>query len=804
MKVYELARELKLKSVELVDTLRKAGIPVKNHMQALTTQEVTQVRELFKLKAAKQTAAAKAKKTIVRKKKTTSASTSVSALKTKVTAPKRNIIRRTAKPAPAKKVLPEESEPKKTTPEYQTLKPQTAQDLANPLAERLIRPGMVAAKAANVFKDVDEMGDAELQEEDKKKTKKLTIERENQNKQFRATDFRKREVIFQPKKKRINLGVQAKKTMITQAKAHKRVIRIHDFISIEDLSHQLGVKKQALVARIKKESLLDNFDTSTSLDYDSTALIASVYGFEVKNLSKTHDDVIQSLVFGNLSAEKKIKPPVVTVMGHVNHGKTTLLDTIRKSRVASHEAGGITQHIGAYSVSVGKSFVTFVDTPGHSAFTAMRARGTKITDIVVIVVAADDGVQPQTIEAISHAKNAKVPIIVAVNKVDLPDVNLDQIKKQLSEQELVPEEWGGDTIFCSVSALKGDGIKELLEHIQLVAEVHELKANSERSAKGILIENRMEKGRGWVMTLLVQDGTLKSGQVFIAGDKIGRVRQMTNDRGQAIQSAGPGMPVEISGFTQPAQVGDSFHAVKDEKTARRYLEEKEKYKENAEEKKLSIEELLEKAHLSTRKQLNVVLKTDVIGSQEAIKHSIEKLNTDEVETKVVHTNLGSVNESDVLLASASSAALLCFNVNVDAKAQKLIRERGVVTKSYKVIYDLLEDVEKMMASLLDPEVKETFGGRAEVLQIFNISDTGLVAGCKVIEGKIQSKDLARVHRGEQVIHEGALSSLKRFKQDAKEVPIGQECGIALNNYKDIQAGDIIESFTQVKIKKEKL
>lgn len=802
MKVYELARELKLKSVELVDTLRKAGIPVKNHMQALTKQEVTKVRELFKLKEAKQTATAGTKKTVVRRKKTTSADTSVS--KAKVPAPKRNIIRRTAKSVPKKKVLPEESDSKKTTPEYQTIKPQTAQDLANPLAERLIRPGMVAAKASNVFKDVDEILDSELQDADKKKTKKLTIERENQNKQFRATDFRKREIIFQPKKKRINVGASSKKTIITQAKAHKRVIRIHSSISIEDLSHQLGVKKQALVAKIKKESLLDNFDVSTSLDYDSATLIASVYGFEVKNLSKTHEDVIQSLVFGNLSAEKKIKPPVVTVMGHVNHGKTTLLDTIRKSRVASREAGGITQHIGAYSVSVGKSFVTFVDTPGHSAFTAMRARGAKITDIVVVVVAADDGVQPQTVEAISHAKNADVPIIVAVNKVDVPDVNLDQVKKQLSEHELVPEEWGGDTIFCSVSALKGDGIKELLEHIQLVAEVNELKANPERSATGVLIENRMEKGRGWVMTLLVQDGTLKSGEVFIAGDKIGRVRQMTNDMGQVIKTAGPGMPVEISGFTQPAQVGDTFYAVKDEKTARRYLEEKGKHKEKAEDKKLSIEELLEKTHLSTRKQLNVVLKTDVIGSQEAIKHSIEKLNTDEVETKILHANLGSVNESDVLLASAGSAVLLCFNVSVDTKAQKLIRERSVLTKSYQVIYDLLEDVEKMMANLLDPEVKENFGGRAEVLQVFNISDTGVVAGCKVIEGKIQSKDLARVHRGEQIIHEGALSSLKRFKQDAKEVPIGQECGIALNNYKDIQPGDLIESFTQVKIKKDKL
>ena len=803
MKVYELARELKLKSVELVDRLRKeCDIPAKSHMQALTDSEVAKVRQVFKLKLEKQAATARVKKPVVRKKRVAASKPSTTASVTPLSIPKRSIIRRTAKAAlPVQEVVKQGQDATKSESEHQTIKAQTAQDLANPLAERLIRPGMVAGKTANVFKGVDEIIDTELE---KKKPKKLAIEKEGQNKQFRATDFRKREIIFQPKKKRINVGASSRKTVLTQAKAHKRVIRIHNTISIEDLSHQLGVKKNILVARIKKEALLDNFDVSTSLDYDSATLIASVFGFEVKNLSKNYSDVIQSLEFGNLSAEKQIKPPVVTVMGHVNHGKTTLLDRIRKSRVASQEVGGITQHIGAYSVPAGKSFVTFIDTPGHSAFTAMRARGAKVTDIVVIVVAADDGVQPQTIEAINHAKNAKVPIIVAVNKVDLPDVNLDNIKKQLSEHELVPEEWGGDTIFCSISALKGDGIKELLEHIQLLAEVHELKANPERSAKGMLIENRMEKGRGWVMTLLVQDGTLQSGQVLITGDTVGRARQMTNDIGKVIDTAGPGAPIEISGFTQPAQVGDTFYAVKDEKTARKYLDEKEKYKEKVEDKKLSIEELIEKTHFNTLKQLNVVLKTDVIGSQEAIKYSIEKLNTDEVETKILHANLGAVNESDVLLASASSAVLLCFNVNVDSKAQKLIREKSILSKSYKVIYDLLEDVEKMMANLLDPEVKETPGGRAEVLQIFNISDIGLVAGCKVVEGKIQNKGLVRVHREEQVIHEGSVSGLKRFKQDTKEVPVGQECGISLNNYKDIQVGDVIETFTQVKIKKDKL
>ena len=335
-------------------------------------------------------------------------------------------------------------------------------------------------------------------------------------------------------------------------------------------------------------------------------------------------------------------------MGHVDHGKTTLLDYIRKSRVVHKEEGGITQHIGAYSVPVGDSFVTFIDTPGHSAFTAMRARGAKVTDIVVIVVAADDGAQPQTIEAINHAKKAKVPIIVAVNKVDLPAANVDQTKKQLMEQELVPEEWGGDTIFCSISALKGEGIKELLEHIQLVAEVHELKANPERSAMGVVVESRSEKGRGWVMTLLVQDGTLKAGQILMAGNQVGRARQMTNDIGRFVSSAGPGMPVEISGFDQPIKVGESFYAVKSEKEARRLLAEQKDEIEVSDKKELSMEDLLLKVHKAKVKVLNIILKTDVVGSMEAIKYSIEQLNTEEVEAKIIHSSLGSVNENDVV------------------------------------------------------------------------------------------------------------------------------------------------------------
>ena len=385
------------------------------------------------------------------------------------------------------------------------------------------------------------------------------------------------------------------------------------------------------------------------------------------------DDIIRSLSFGDLSAEKQNKAPVVTVMGHVNHGKTTLLDYIRKSRVAVQEAGGITQHIGAYSVPVGKSFVTFIDTPGHSAFTAMRARGAKVTDIVVIVVSADDGVQPQTVEAVNHAKSAKAPVIVAVNKVDLPASDVEKTKKQMMEHDLVPEEWGGDTVFCSVSALKGEGVGELLEHIQLVAEMHELKANPHRSALGVVIESRLEKGRGLVMTLLVQDGTLESGQVLIADNQVGRVRQMTDDMGRRVSSAVPGQAVEVSGFNHFVQVGETFYVVKNEKSARKLLLERKKEKEERKEK-LSVEELLFKAHTNTVKTLNIILKTDVAGSQEALTWSIEKLNTDKVQAKIIHAGPGRLSESDVLLAVTAGAKILCFNVGVDTKAQQIIKK----------------------------------------------------------------------------------------------------------------------------------
>ena len=812
MKVYELAKDLNLKSVDLLDKLRKDyNMSVKNHMQSLSAEDVEKIRGFFDKKS-KLVNVAKKKSTVTRKRKTTvqskpSETLSVSSESLEKPVLRTGVIRRRVQKKTAADNVAVEPTLKKTEVKSE----QKSEGAAPPpssgqqgVVSHHIRPGLISSENQDIFKKISL--DIEESEVEKKKLKKTTLDRDNQSQQFRATDFRKREVIFQPKKKRtVSSAVSSKKTQITIPKVHKRVIKVYDnTISIDNIAHQIGVKKKDLIKKIKSENLLSESDKYSTFDFDTASIIASCFNYEAKNMTQDKKSAIESLFFGNLSSEKKSKPPVVTVMGHVDHGKTTLLDYIRKSHMVSQEAGGITQHIGAYSVPVGDSFVTFIDTPGHSAFTSMRARGAQVTDIVIIVVAADDGVQPQTIEAINHAKNAKVPIIVAINKVDLPNSHVDQTKKQIMEQELVPEEWGGDTIFCSISALKGTGVKELLEHIHLLAEVNELKANPDRSAMGIIIESRLEKGRGWVMTLLVQEGTLTSGQILLADNQVGRARQMTNDVGRSVTSVGPGMPVEISGFSDPVRVGEPFYVVKNEKEARRLVVEGKVEKKEHKEDDLSIEDLLLKTHTSKKKILNIVLKSDVLGSIEAIKYSIEKLNTEAVNAKIIHANLGIVNESDILLAEASGAVILCFNVTVDPKVRKLVQEKSIDIKSYKIIYDLLKDVESMMASLLDPDIQESFGGTAEVHQVFSLSKVGVIAGCKVVKGKIANHHLVRLKRQEEIIYEGKIGSLKRFKQSVKEVSEGQECGIGLTQYKDLQVGDTIESFVRTEIKKETL
>jgi translation initiation factor IF-2 len=492
-------------------------------------------------------------------------------------------------------------------------------------------------------------------------------------------------------------------------------------------------------------------------------------------------------------------------MGHVDHGKTSLLDAIRETNVIATEAGGITQHIGAYQVEHSGKKITFVDTPGHEAFTAMRARGAQVTDIAILVVAADDGVMPQTVEAINHAKEANVPIIVAINKIDKPGANPERVKQELTEHSLVPEEWGGETICANVSALKREGLKELLEMILLVAEVSEFKANPNRPARGTVIEAELDKGRGPVASVLVQKGTLNIGDMIMAGPSFGRVRAMMDDKGQRIKKAGPSTPVEVLGFSEVPQAGDIFIVVEDEKLARHIAARRQTKKREDELKtnaRVSLEDLFKHIKEGQIKELGIIVKADVQGSVEALSQALERLNTGEVKVNIIHGGVGAITETDIMLASASNAIIIGFNVRPDVNARKAAEIEKVDVRLYRVIYDAIEDVKAAMSGLLDPEYREVTLGRAEIRKIFKASKIGTIAGCYVVEGKIERDAGVRVVRDGIVIHEGKLDSLKRFKDDVKEVVQGYECGLALERYNEIQEGDVIEVFTTEAVKRE--
>lgn len=619
---------------------------------------------------------------------------------------------------------------------------------------------------------------------------------------FSSTEFRKREMVFQPKKKKGMLNRVGLQTQITTPKASKRIVKINQTMKVADLAQEMGLKAAQLTKVLMGQGVMATM--STELDFDTIALIVPEFGFEAQNVHKTVDEMIESTAFGDLEAERITRPPVVTIMGHVDHGKTSLLDAIRSAKVASGEAGGITQHIGAYQVTTeGGRVITFIDTPGHEAFTAMRARGANVTDIVVIVVAADDGVMPQTAEAINHAKAAGVPIIVAINKMDKQGANPDRIKQQMTEYELVPEEWGGTTIYAPVSALKKTGLPELLDHISLVAEVEELDANPGRSATGVVIESRMDKGRGPVATLLIQDGTLKVGQSVVVGSVPGRVRSLINDRGERVQEAGPSCPVEILGLDAVANAGDRFDAVQsDEDAVRIAAVRKQKVEDANRGNKVSMEAIFDKLKAGAVKEFPIVLKADVAGSVEAIKGMFDKLATSEVKLKLVHSAVGGINESDVLLASTANGIVVGFNVRPDGGAQSEAKRLGVEIKTYSIVYELMDEMKKALSGLLSPETKETQLGRAEVRNIFSAPKVGTIAGCSVVDGKIVRSAQVRLVRDGKVIYTGRLGSLKRFKDDAKEVAQGYECGMSIENYNDVKVGDVIEAFQQESIARE--
>jgi translation initiation factor IF-2 len=593
-----------------------------------------------------------------------------------------------------------------------------------------------------------------------------------------------------------------KKAVLTEEKEEDeiKIITIPEFLTVKELAEKMKVNPTEIIKKLIAKGIM--VTVNQQIDFENAAKIAEEYGFLVDK--EEVKDELEMLLEETPDDEKDLqpRPPIVTVMGHVDHGKTSLLDAIRNTNVTMKEMGGITQHIGASVVEINDKKIVFLDTPGHEAFTAMRARGASITDIVVLVVAADDGVMPQTVEAINHVKAANVPMIVAINKIDLPTANPDRVKTELSELGLVPEEWGGNTICVPVSAKKNIGIDNLLEMILLVAEMEDLKANPNKPARGTIIEAKLEKGKGPVATVIVQNGTLQIGDAILAGTVYGKVRAMLDDKGRRIKKAGPSMPVEVLGFSEVPEAGDKLIVVEDEKKARELAERRKELQKEMELKrkqKVSLEDLFSQIQEGSVKELNIIIKADVQGSVEALKKSIEDLSNEEVRIKVIHGAVGAITETDVMLASASNAIIIGFNVRPETNAKNLAEKEKVDIKLYRIIYEAIEDIKAAMKGLLEPKYKEVELGRAEVRAVFRVPGVGNVAGCYVLSGKILRNSDIRVVRDGIVVYEGKIASLKRFKDDVREVQQGFECGIGIDRFNDIKEGDIIEAYQMEEI-----
>ena len=649
--------------------------------------------------------------------------------------------------------------------------------------------GSAAVNMTKYDEKFDKMAGERGRDRDRKGGKEKIVNKSKQRQQQAASAKRRQEE--RDKMQKLQLEI---------AKKQQLKVSIPDEINVGELASRMKKTAGEVIKQLIKLGVFAS--VSDVIDYDTAALVAMELGCKVEKevvvtveerLIDDHEDTEDELVS---------RAPVVVVMGHVDHGKTSLLDYIRHANVASGEAGGITQHIGAYTVEINGSPITFLDTPGHEAFTSMRARGAMVTDIAILVVAADDGIMPQTIESINHAKAAGIPLVVAINKMDTVGANPERIKQQLTEYDIVPEEWGGDTIVCPISAKTGMGIDNLLENLVILAEVQELKANPNRAAKGAVIEARLDKGRGPIMTVLVQNGTLKLGDIIIAGTAVGRVRTMINDKGMRITEAGPSVPVEISGMSEVPSAGDTFNAVADERMARELVEERKIQQKNAAfgtNKKVSLEDLFSQIQAGEMKTLNIIVKADVQGSAEAVKASLEKITNDEVRVKVIHSGVGAINESDVMLAATSGAIIVGFNVRPDSAARDNAARSNVDMRMYRVIYDCINEIEAAMKGMLAPKFKEVVIGHAEVRETYKVSKVGTVTGCYVTDGKIQRGCSVRVLRDNVVVHEGELASLRRFKDDVKEVASGYECGMQVEKFNDIKVGDVIECFVMEQV-----
>ena len=696
------------------------------------------------------------------------------------------------KPQPSKPEAKAEA-PKAEAPKAQEKKADKPKEPERKRERRVVDTSAVQVNSARFDDHADSLVSERVQNYQGGKQRIGGGKGKQQNKKdnkFRGNKSRNEE---QEKMRRLQMEV-ARKAPVT--------VKIPEEITVGELASRMKKTAGEVIKLLMKNGVMAAINQT--IDYDTAEFVATELGCKVeKEVTVTiEEQIIDDHV--DTAEELQTRAPVVVVMGHVDHGKTSLLDAIRKTSVTAGEAGGITQHIGAYTVDVNGNSITFLDTPGHAAFTSMRARGAMCTDIAILVVAADDGIMPQTIESINHAKAAKVPIIVAINKMDKPTANPDKIKEQLTKYDLIPEEWGGDTIICPISAKTGLGLDNLLEMVVLTAEVQDLKANPNRRGKGTVIEARLDKSRGPIATLLVQNGTLKQGDIIIAGTAVGRVRVMTNDKGRTVKAAGPSQPVEITGLADVPTPGDEFDAVTDERMARELVEQRRQAEKDAAAKlqqKVTLDNLFARMQEGEMKELPLIVKADVQGSAEAVKASLEKISNEEVRVQVIHTGVGAVNESDVLLASTSGAIIVGFNVRADAGAQASIARSNVDIRYYRVIYDAINEIEAAMKGMLAPKYEEVVIGHAEVRMTYKVSAIGTIAGCMVKDGKVTRDAQVRVLRDNIVIHEGEVGSLQRFKDAAKEVTAGYECGMSIVKFNDIREGDVFECFVMQEIKR---
>jgi len=826
IKVADLAVELNLPVEELILKLKDSGFSIKGAQSLLSEEEVERIKEMFKPKrefivikkeevevAQEQP---KKRKLIIKKK--------VQPTEEDQPKPEEKLISEEAK-VEGEKVEVEIEEAKEIKEEKkETEKPE------EPSAKRVVTEFKPRRERYRKREEKPEITPPpqpipeKLEKEEKKKKEKIKAEEKKPKKKPSALK-REREVkeeiedfffeeepteLFEERpEEEEKPRIPAKKEKPTKEPSRpstlppkERKIKVYETIQVGELAKLMGVK----VGELLKKALMMGLPLTInqSVDADTAAILADEFGFKVEKATVEEELLLQYVP--PKEEELKPRPPVVTVMGHVDHGKTTLLDAIRKTDVASREAGGITQHIGAYKVTLedGRQ-ITFIDTPGHEAFTTMRARGAQVTDIVILVVAADDGVMEQTKEAIEHARAAGVPIVVAINKVDKPNANPERVKSQLAELGLVPEEWGGDTLMANISARNRIGIEELLELVLLQAEMLDLKAAYDRPARGRVIESRLDKGKGPVATVLIQEGTLREGDVFVSGQTFGRVRAMFDSLGQRVKEATPSTPVEILGFEELPQAGDDFIVVEDEEKARKiaeYRQRKAREAEAAKQTKISLEKLFEKLKEGELKELKIVLKADTQGTLEALDASLQKLSTDKVKVTIIRKGIGAITESDVMLASASEAIVIGFNVKPTSQAKEIAKQEGVDIRFYDVIYHLLEDIKKAMEGLLEPVYEEVIAGVAEVRATFKVPKVGIVAGCYVKEGVISRNNKVRVIRDGVVVFTGGIASLKRFKEDVKEVQAGYECGLKIENFNDVKVGDIIEAFEVRKVEQK--